>query len=103
MKFKGSDFSRGNLIRPVLQKAGFSVSYWDECCNVYEMAHNWSLVNFRSPGDPDTGQGSVHFLVNPGDKVGLVVPTTGKLHGYETNPANSSGAAWNHLTHDLPW
>ena len=88
--------------KSALEKAGFSVSYLDQCCNLYEMVHNWSLVNFRSPGDPGTGDNSVHFLVNPGDKVGLVVPTTGKLHGYETNPANSLGALWKHLTQDVP-
>lgn len=86
--------------KSALEKAGFSVSYLDECCNVYEMVHNWSLVNFRSPGDPNTGRNSVHFLVNPGDKVGLVVPTTGKLHGYETNPNVSP---LEHLRNDVPW
>jgi hypothetical protein len=88
--------------KSALEKAGFSVSCLDQCCNLYEMVHNWSLVNFPSPGDPNTGQNSVHFLVNPGDKVGLVVPTTGKPHGYETNPANSPGALRKHLTQDLP-
>lgn len=57
-------------------------------------------LNFRSPGDPNTGQNSVHFLVDPGDKVGLVVPTTGKLHGFETNPNVSP---LEHLRNDMPW
>jgi hypothetical protein len=87
-------------VKSALEKAGFSVSYLDEAFNFYEMAHNWSLVNFRSPRDPNTGDNSVHFLVNPGDKVGLVVPTTGKLHGFETNP---NVAPWEHLKRDVPW
>jgi len=86
--------------KSALEKAGFSVSCLDQCCNLYEMVHNWSLVNFPSPGDPNTGQNSVHFLVNPGDKVGLVVPTTGKLHGYETSP-NVDPVG--HLRKDMPW
>jgi RHS repeat-associated protein len=87
-------------VKSALANAGFSVSYLDECCNLYEMYHNWSLVNFRSPGEPDTGQHSVHFLVNPGDKVGLVVPTIGKFHGYETNPNIDP---FGHARRDLPW
>jgi RHS repeat-associated protein len=86
--------------KSALENAGFSVSYFDQCCNLYEMIHNWSLVSFRSPGDSDTGQNSVHFLVNPGDKVGLVVPTTGKFHGYETNP---NVDPLGHLRRDVPW
>jgi RHS repeat-associated protein len=86
--------------KSALKNAGFSVSYLDQCCNLYEMYHNWSLINFRSAGDSDTGQNSVHFLVNPGDKVGLVVPTTGKFHGYETNPNTDP---LGHLRKDLPW
>jgi hypothetical protein len=87
-------------VKSALEKAGFSVSNFDECCNLYEMYNNWSLINFRSPGDPDTGQNSVHFLVNPGDKVGLVVPTAGKVHGYETNP---NVDPLGHLRRDMPW
>jgi RHS repeat-associated protein len=85
-------------VKSALKNAGFSVSYLDELTNVYEMYHNWSLVNFRSPGDPDTGQNSVHFLVNPGDKIGLVVPTTGKFHGYETDPNKDP---FGHLRRDV--
>ena len=87
-------------VKAALKNAGFSVSYLDELTNIYEMYHDWSLVNFRSPGDPDTGQKSVHFLVNPGDKIGLVVPTTGKFHGYETDPNKDP---FGHLRRDVPW
>ena len=87
-------------VKSALENAGFSVSYLDQCCNFYEMIHNWSLVSFRSPGDPGTGQNSVHFLVNPGSKVGLVVPTTGKFHGYEINP---NVDLLGHLRRNVPW
>jgi hypothetical protein len=86
--------------KSALERAGISVSYLDQGLNALEMYNNWSLVNFRSQGDPNTGAGSVHVMVDPGEKVGLTIPTTGKLHGYETNPSTDPIG---HLKRDLPW
>jgi hypothetical protein len=86
-----------------LNNAGYTFSALDGLFNWREGFSNPNAVNYRTPGDSETGRNSGHFLVNH-SILSLFpqysVPTTGSVHTGETNPWTSINALTQHLEHE---
>jgi hypothetical protein len=87
-----------------LMKAGFQSSFLDDLANpLHAGSQTSSAFNFRSLGDPLTGAGSGHFVVQQpviSDRFVRLpvpnVPTTGDMHLGETYPFGSWNAFKTH-------
>lgn len=80
-----------------LKNAGFRLSAADQLLNFFQMMHSPNVLNFRTPGDRETGRDSSHAVIHAGrlslDRA-YDVPVTGNIHTGETNPRRN---LWRHL------
>ena len=93
--YNGNATDAGNA----LMNAGFSHSTVDQFLNPL---HGVNVTHYRGGGDPTTGRGSGHFILDSNPIFpSATVPTLGNFHFGETDPRKNFGE---HIDRDvMPW
>ena len=85
-----------------LEAAGFTHSYFDAVFNPF---HGYDVTHYRGGGDPNTGAGAAHFVLDDPYKVddGYVMGPVraGEFHYGEQDPRKGLGGLYQHVTHDV--